>query len=59
MALATTIVKVFNSFERDFEHVALCDDCLSRIVDNWGYPQYSVVEELDEPVECENEDCWG
>lgn len=59
MALAKTIVKVFNRVERDFEDVALCDDCLSRIVDKWGYPQYVVVEELDDPVECENEDCRG
>lgn len=55
MALTNTVVRVFNRTEREFEEVPLCDDCLSLIVDDFGYPLYTVVEELDEPVECVNE----
>ena len=51
------IVKVFNRFEKQYEELAMCEDCLSRIIDKYGYPLYTVVKELSTPVECENEFC--
>lgn len=51
------IVKVFNRFEKQYEYLAMCEDCLSRIIDEYGYPLYTVVKELDTPVECKNEFC--
>ena len=53
----TTVVKVFNRTEKEYEELAMCDDCLSRIIDKYGYPLYRIIGELNTPVECQNEFC--
>jgi len=53
----TTVVKVLNRTEKQYEELAMCDDCLSKIIDEYGYPLYRIIRELKEPVECENEFC--
>lgn len=51
------VVNVFNRFERRRETLAMCEDCLVRLETEYGDRLYTVVEELDKPVECENEFC--
>jgi len=53
----TWVVNVFNRTDKVYEELAMCDDCLSRIIDEYGYPLYRIVRELKTPVECENEFC--
>ena len=53
----TWLVKVFNRSEKEYDILAMCEDCLSRIIDEYGYPLYTIVKELNEPVECQNEFC--
>jgi len=53
----TTVVKVFNRTEKQYEELAMCDDCLSKIIDEYGYPLYRIIGELKAPIECENEFC--
>lgn len=50
-------IKVYNRRERGYEVLAFCDNCLSRIVDEYELPAYEIVRELLEPVDCENEYC--
>ena len=58
---ATTLIKVFNRREKEFEILAFCDDCLDRLreADEFGAPTYMVIADLEEPQECENEYCRG
>lgn len=51
------IVNVFNRVEKKHETLAMCEDCLVRMETEWGDRLYTVVEELKESIECENEFC--
>lgn len=51
------VITAFNRFEKRHETLAMCEDCLVTLEDEWGKKLYKVVEELDKPVECENEFC--
>ena len=51
------VVRAFNRFDRRYETLSMCEDCLVKLETEWGDKLYRVVEKLKEPVECENEFC--
>ena len=51
------IVTAFNRFDKRYETLPMCEDCLVKLETEYGDHLYKVVEELKEPVECENEFC--
>ena len=51
------VVKAFNRFEKQYETLAMCDDCLVKMETEYGDKLYQVVAQLRTSVECENEFC--
>ena len=51
------VVNAFNRVEKKYETLSMCEDCLVKLETEYGDKLYTVVECLDQPVECENEFC--